>query len=206
MGISERKERERSEMRDLILKGAQKLFLENGYEKTSIRSIADAIEYSPATIYLYYKDKNELFLALQVVAFQKMMQEFAAVAAVQDPLERLEALGQQYIKFAIENPELYDLMFIMQAPMEALACKHEIWEDGLKSFEFLEMVIGNCIAAGYFRADRNVQDIALMVWSFVHGMVTIYLKKRMDMFGDDREIERIQQSFKLFIELTRTAL
>jgi AcrR family transcriptional regulator len=206
MGISERKERERSEMRDLILQGAQKLFLENGYEKTSIRSIADAIEYSPATIYLYYKDKNELFLALQVVAFQKMIQEFAPVAAVENPIERLEALGQHYMKFAIENPELYDLMFIMQAPMEALACKQEVWEDGLKSFEFLEMVIGDCIAAGHFQATRDVQDISLMVWSFVHGMVTIYLKKRMEMFEDDREMERMQQSFKLFIELIKTGL
>jgi AcrR family transcriptional regulator len=206
MGITERKERERGEMRDLILQGAQKLFLENGYEKTSIRAIADAIEYSPATIYLYYKDKNELLLALHVIAFQKMMQEFSVVATLGDPFERLEALGQQYMKFAIENPELYDLMFIMQAPMEALACKNAVWEDGLKSFGFLEMVISDCIAGGYFKADRNVQDTALMVWSFVHGLVTVYLKKRMDMFDDNREIEHMQRSFKLFIEIIKKAL
>ena len=206
MGITERKERERGEMRDLILQGAQKLFLENGYEKTSIRGIAETIEYSPATIYLYYKDKNELLLALHVQAFQKLMQEFTIVAMVEDPFERLVTLGKQYIKFALENPELYDLMFIMQAPMEALACKQEMWDDGRKSFEFLALVIRDCITAGYFRNDRNVEIVSLTIWSFVHGLITIYLKKRMDMFDDNREMERIQESFKLFIEVIKGSL
>ena len=193
-------------MRDLILQGAQKLFLENGYEKTSIRGIAETIEYSPATIYLYYKDKNELLLALHVQAFQKLMQEFTIVAMVEDPFERLVTLGKQYIKFALENPELYDLMFIMQAPMEALACKQEMWDDGRKSFEFLSMVIKDCITAGYFRNDRNVEIVSLTIWSFVHGLITIYLKKRMDMFDDNREMERIHESFKLFIEVIKGSL
>ena len=46
-------------MRDLILSTAASLFVEAGFEKTSIRTIADKIEYSPATIYLYFKDKNK---------------------------------------------------------------------------------------------------------------------------------------------------
>jgi len=206
MGIIERKEREREEMRDLILMAAQKLFLENGYEKTSIRGIADAIEYSPATIYLYYKDKNELLLALHVLSFQKMMQEFSVVASIADPFERLVALGRQYIKFAIENPELYDLMFIMQAPMEALACKDEMWEDGLKSFDYLRLIVQECIEAGIFKSHRNVDDASLTIWSFMHGLITIYLKKRMEMFGDNREMERMEESFKLFVEMIKTTI
>lgn len=206
MGITERKERERNEMRDLILQGAQKLFLENGYEKTSIRGIADAIEYSPATIYLYYKDKNELLLALHALAFQKMMQEFAIVATIADPFERLVALGKQYIKFATENPELYDLMFIMQAPMEALACKEEIWDDGRKSFALLEMILQDCVTAGYFKSHRDIRTASLTIWSYMHGLITIYLKKRMDMFEDGKEVEHMQASFELFIELIKESL
>jgi AcrR family transcriptional regulator len=62
MGILERKEREKQEMRDLILNVATEMFIEEGYDKTSIRKIADKIEYSPATIYLYFKDKDEIFM------------------------------------------------------------------------------------------------------------------------------------------------
>jgi len=206
MGITERKEREREEMRDLILQAAQKLFLTQGFEKTSIRGIAEAIEYSPATIYLYYKDKNELLYSLHEAAFLKLMHEFREVGAIADPFERLTGLGNQYIKFAIENPELYDLMFIMDAPMEALECRDESWEDGKLAFEALTTTIEGCIRGGYFKETTDVQNAALTIWSFMHGLLSIYLKKRMDMFGDNREIERIHESFALFMKIIKSSL
>ncbi|CAG5007359.1 hypothetical protein DYBT9275_04028 [Dyadobacter sp. CECT 9275] len=206
MGIIERKEREREEMRGLILDAAQKLFLSQGYEKTSIRGIADAIEYSPATIYLYYKDKNELLFSLQKAAFQKMMEEFLVVQSVADPFERLVELGRQYIKYAIENPELYDLMFIMEAPMESLSCRDEVWEDGMRSFDFLKIVIAACIQAGYFKEGHDLDNTGLTIWSYMHGLISIYLKKRMDIFGDDREMERMENSFALFVSMLKVSL
>lgn len=205
MGIVERKERDREEMRDLILQAARGLFLSKGYEKTSIRNIADAIEYSPGTIYLYYKDKNELLFALHEEAFTKMTKELSQVSSIQDAFARLVEMGHRYIKYAIDNPEMYDLMFIMQAPMDDLACRDEHWEDGLKAFGLLEAVIKDCIRAGYFK-EQDVETTALTIWSYMHGLVTIYLKDRMKMFADNRETERMQQSFALFIKMIRASL
>jgi AcrR family transcriptional regulator len=73
MGISERKEREKQEMREKILLVATEMFIEEGYDKTSIRKIADKIEYSPATIYLYFKDKDEIFHAIHDKGFDKFL-------------------------------------------------------------------------------------------------------------------------------------
>ena len=53
MGTTERRERERLEMKELILRTATRQFEKYGYEKLTIRSIAQEIEYSPRTIYLY---------------------------------------------------------------------------------------------------------------------------------------------------------
>ena len=155
VGVTQRKEREREEMRRRILDAALRLFLEQGFEKTSIRNIAEAIEYSPATIYLYYKDKNELLFALHQEAFLKMMAELGQVVVVKEPFERLTEMGRKYIKYALENPEMYDLMFIMTAPMETLDCRDEVWEDGLKSFCLLKTVVAQCSAAGYFKNQRS---------------------------------------------------
>jgi AcrR family transcriptional regulator len=205
MGIIERKEREKEDMRRLILNAARKLFLEQGYEKTSIRNIADAIEYSPATIYLYYKDKNELLFALHEEAFLKLMEELGGVRSINDPFARLIEMGHRYIKYAVENPELYDLMFIMTAPMETLACRDEIWEDGLKSFGLLKWVIQDCVTAGYFK-NQDIEISAMTVWAYMHGLVTIYLKNRMSMFQDDQQLERMQQSFVLFTKMIKESL
>ena len=70
MGIAERKEREKQEMRTLILSTATNLFVERGYDSVSMRNIAEAMEYSPATIYLYFKDKNELLYTLSEEGFR----------------------------------------------------------------------------------------------------------------------------------------
>ena len=187
-------------MRRRILDAALRLFLEQGFEKTSIRNIAEAIEYSPATIYLYYKDKNELLFALHQEAFLKMMAELGQVVVVKEPFERLTEMGRKYIKYALENPEMYDLMFVMTAPMETLDCRDGVWEDGLKSFCLLKTVVAQCSAAGYFK-NQDVETTSLTIWAYMHGLVTIYLKNRLNMFGDDRQLERINQSFEQFVNM-----
>jgi AcrR family transcriptional regulator len=64
MTIANRKERQKEELRGKILEAAKALFIERGFEETSIRNIAEKIEYSPTTIYLYFKDKDDIFYSL----------------------------------------------------------------------------------------------------------------------------------------------
>lgn len=205
MGILERKEREREEMRKLILEAAQKLFLANGYEKVSIRNIADEIEYSPATIYLYYKDKNELFFALHQQAFQKLISEFAPIAGIEDPMDKLTAMGRLYIQFAFDNPELYDLMFIMTAPIEALECREDVWEDGHQAFRVLQIVVQQCIDIGEIK-HPNAEQASLMIWSMVHGLTALFLRKRMDMFGAADKKQLMDGAYDLFVQTIKKGL
>ena len=203
MGIVERKEREREEMRKLILDGAQKLFLLNGFDKVSIRNIADEIEYSPATIYLYFKDKNELLYALHQRGFVQMVQEFQPLLLLTDPFEKLVEMGRSYIRFAVENPELFDLMFIMTAPMDTLEKKE--WIEGDQAFGLLMQVVQECMDAGVFQK-HDVQATAMMIWSGIHGYTALFLRKRLGMFPEcDRQII-MDDAFDLFCETLRRGL
>ena len=203
MGITERKEREREEMRQLILDGAQKLFLANGFEKVSIRSIADEIEYSPATIYLYFKDKNQLLFALHQRGFVKMIGEFMPLQLLTDPFEKLVEMGRSYIRFAVENPELFDLMFIMNAPMDTL--DKEDWVEGDQAFGLLMSVVQECMDAGTFQK-HNVQSTAMMIWSGIHGYTALFLRKRLGMIPEcDRE-PIMDEAFNLFCETLKRGL
>lgn len=203
MGITERKEREREEMRKLILDAAQTLFLANGYDKVSIRNIADAIEYSPATIYLYYKDKNELLYALHQRGFAKMISEFQPLQLLSDPFEKLVQMGRAYIQFAIENPELFDLMFIMNAPMDKL--DEEDWVEGDQAFGQLMATVQECMDAGIFRK-HDVQAASMMIWSGIHGYTALFLRKRLGMFPKCDRQPIMDESFKLFCETLRHGL
>ena len=81
MGTKERKARQRETLRRNILAAANTLFLEEGYEKTTMRKIADAIEYNVATIYSYYQNKEEIFYALQKQAFESFYETFEILFA-----------------------------------------------------------------------------------------------------------------------------
>ncbi|AFK02597.1 regulatory protein TetR [Emticicia oligotrophica DSM 17448] len=204
MGVADRKEREKVEMRRQILAAAQKLFLEQGYEKTSIRNIAEVIEYSAGTIYLYFKDKNEILFALHVDAFNALMHAMQAGIGVEtDPFERLISLGKSYLKYAFENPELYDLMFVMTAPMETLECRDEIWCDGERAFNTLKLVVGDCMQAGYF-AGENVETVSVMMWSLVHGLATLHLRRRTMIFPEERRIQLLEEVYDRFVEMVKT--
>lgn len=205
MGIVERKEREREEMRKLILDAARKLFLENGFEKVSIRNIADEIEYSPATIYLYYKDKNELFFALHQTAFTKMIEEFAPIEAIEQPIDKLIEMGRLYLRFAFENPELYDLMFIMTAPIDALECREDIWDDGGRAFGILQQIVQACIDTGTIK-HQDAEQAALLIWSSVHGLAALRLRKRLNMFGEERVKALVDETFNLFLNTINKGL
>jgi AcrR family transcriptional regulator len=120
MGLSERRIRERLDTRQSILATARELFLLKGFEATTIRNIAEKIEYSPSTIYQHFKDKNEIFYTIHSEAFAELVRYLNASEMHKNPMDQLIALGQIYIQFALENPELYDLMFIMEAPIDFL--------------------------------------------------------------------------------------
>lgn len=206
MGIEERKQREKEQMRRLILDAARAIFLEKGYNQASIRNIADKIEYSPGTIYLYFKEKDEIFLALHNEAFGQLFELMAPLRMVEDPFERLIAMGRIYIDFALKNKDLYDLMFIMQAPMNMLdnACH---WTEGDRVFDYLVDTVRQCQAGGRMQG-HDPSTLSFSIWSAMHGMCALYCRDRMmvvahvsDEFSSESEL--LEGAFRCYIDMLR---
>ena len=176
MGIKERKERHKEDLKARILEAAKKLFVTNGYDATSIRKIAAEIEFSPTTIYLYYKDKNDIAYALHQEGFQLLAKRFAVVNSVEQPFERLKAMGKAYIQFAIDHPDFYELMFIMKEPMQYLQAHHpeEEWPEGERVFDALVQTVAACQEDGYF-TDVAIPEMAMLSWSTVHGLCSLHI-------------------------------
>ena len=201
MGIAERKEREKEEMRKLIIDTATGLFIEQGFDKTSMRNIAEVIEYSPATIYLYFKDKSELFNAIHVQGFQMFFEYLSKVMPIEDPMDRMDMLGQQYIRFALENPGYYDLMFIMREPMNSEK-NEEDWSQGETSHSILTGTVAECIAKGYFK-EQKPEVISFMIWSQVHGICSMMIRERMKFYPEEGREELMFEAKKVFTEMLR---
>jgi AcrR family transcriptional regulator len=178
MGIIERKAREKEDLKSLILEAAMKLFVEKGIAQTTIRNIAHEIEYSVGTVYVYYKDKNDIFYDLHAQGFKQLGDKMKVLFNVTDPMERLKALGRSYIQFAVENPDMYDLMFTMKAPMEFLESTHkEDWNEGKATFKILSTTVSQCVETGHFTGHK-LEPLVFVIWSVVHGIASLYTSQR----------------------------
>jgi AcrR family transcriptional regulator len=201
MGVAERKIREKEELKEAILKAAKKLFLTKGYDKTSIRNIADEIEYSPGIIYHYFKDKDEVFHALHTEGFGELRKRMQILSVVADPMERLKAMGKIYIKFGLENPDMYDLMFIIEAPIDHVEKTVDTcWVEGDATFDVLRKTISQCMEKGHFEG-HQVEALSFLIWSTVHGMVSLSIRKRVQVLDQNEAENIVENSFNSFLKI-----
>lgn len=179
MGVAERKERHKEDLKKEILDAAKELFTQKGFEATSIRNIAERIEYSPATIYLYYKDKNEIVHSLHREGFKMLVSHFEVLGHITNPFERLKGMGRAYIQFAVQNPDIYQLLFVMKEPLQHVANCFEDWDEGDRAFDILLKTIDDCQQAGYFRQfDKTL--LSFVIWSTMHGLCALRTSGHME--------------------------
>lgn len=189
MGPSERRAREREELRTLILDAARELFAAEGVEAVTMRRIAERIEYSPTAIYFHFKDKESLLAELCDQDFRAFAQGFAAMARIADPVERLRASGYAYIDFGLKNPSHYRLMFMTPKMIGKEKTAIKQGDPAEDAYAFLKGVVAEIIAAGRMRPEHTDVDLlSQVVWSAVHGVVSLEIAKCQDEWVDWRPI------------------
>lgn len=177
MGVLERREREKQELREQMLDAARKLFVQEGYAAVTMRRIAEAIEYSPTSIYLHFRDKDELLRELCNQDYRQLAHHFQTIAAIPDPVEKLRRTGLAYLEFGMAYPNHYRLMFMTDKPQQH--------DDGLEkhkgnpdedAYAFLKMIVIDCIAQGKFREDLTDPDVVSQIlWACVHGLASLHI-------------------------------
>jgi AcrR family transcriptional regulator len=183
VGIEERRQRERDEVRERILDAARELFVECGFEGVTMRKVAERIEYSPTTIYIHFADKEALFRELCGADFAQLAAAFQKLAVILDPLERLRACAIEYIQFAVDHPNHYRLMFL--TPNPTAPCKEDISErkgnPNEDAYAFLYAIVSAAIDAGLFRSDLNDPHlICQTLWAAVHGIASLEITNKND--------------------------
>src|SRR5580658_6134813 len=141
MGTTERREREKQELRTKILDAAREMFAAEGYEAVTMRKIAERIEYSATAIYAHFKDKNALIRELCETDFIAFAQRFVAFLQVDDPVERLRRAGVAYVDFAIDNPQHYRLMFMTARPTIQDEDTSGVGDPGRNAYAFLRSTV-----------------------------------------------------------------
>lgn len=182
MNTADRRERDKQEMRRQVLDAAMHLFIADGYDKVSVRRIADRIGYSPGTIYLYFENKDDVFYHLHEEGFRRLIERQQEIIDEPDAATRLQRMGQAYVRFAIDNPEFYELMFIIRSPLRKVDTE---WGCGMQSLDLLRQTIQACVESGQMK-DVDVEMATFAIWSAVHGLASLVLRDRFKMVPEEQ--------------------
>jgi AcrR family transcriptional regulator len=180
MGSVERRTRERAETRQRILEAAREMFVEQGYEATTMRGIAARIEYTPTAIYHHFRNKEALMAELCAIDFKALGAAFLKIERIEDPIERLRRCGRVYVEFGLKHPMQYQLMFMTRKP-EGVISEMRNADPSEDAYAFLKDVCAAAIASGRVRPEyENANELALMAWSALHGLLSLTIVKQGD--------------------------
>ncbi len=175
MGVQERRAREKKELRQEILDAARDLFVREGFENVSMRKIAEKIEYSPTTIYLYFQDKADLLDCICEETFARLVRKQNSIdQSGGDPLERLKRGLKAYIEFGLKHPNHYKVAFMMSEPFDDPEHCVRSRTMGEKAFDHLRRELANCSDQHLIEVD-DVEATAQAMWATIHGLTSLLI-------------------------------
>ena len=176
MGAKEKRDKYKEEFRREILNSARELFINDGYEKFSMRRLAEKIDYSPTTIYLYFESKDDLLFAICEEVAEQFLAKLRYLRSVQNkPYETLRQAMLYLVEFAFDNPNEYKVFFLTRPNVYGTQEQFMKRESMARNsyFEFREIVQA-CIKAGKLRL-MNIDVLTQVLATAPHGLITMTL-------------------------------
>jgi AcrR family transcriptional regulator len=174
MGIKEKRAKHKEEFRREILDAARELFTTEGYEKFSMRSLAEKIDYSPTTIYLYFKGKDDLLFAICEEVAELFLSNLNHIRTLRiDPIEALRQALLYNIEFGFSNPNQYKVFFFtnpnVYGTLEEFMEKESM---GRNSYFLFREIVQDCIKTGRLR-DIDVEVLTQVLSVATHGLIVM---------------------------------
>lgn len=172
------------DLRNALVSEALKLLEQDGAANFTLRDLAARVGVSHAAPYAHFEDKNALLAAVAVVGFQKLTTYLeAAVRGHSDPTEQYVHMGEAYVRFGMENPALYNLMFTSEELPEQRDRFPELKEAGTAAFGALIGMLSQMQQSGFMR-QGNIDGFGFAVWAHVHGLTSLIITGRVECAGD----------------------
>lgn len=180
MGTKERQDREREAVRHAILQAARELFVAEGYRNVSMRKIAERIEYSPAAIYGYFENKDDIFFALAEEGFRLLFTPLPQEPdpAPPDPVDRVRQMVWHYYEFSKAHPEYFELMFVDRS-VPRISRDWERFGFVRESKRTCAAIIQRCLDEGRFPGAHEPSAIFRVLMTAMHGAAVFRLTNRL---------------------------
>jgi AcrR family transcriptional regulator len=193
--MARRSDHSREEIRELALSAAEAIVAEQGFTGLSARKIAGAIGYTVGTIYLVFKNLDDLIMQVNARTLEKLYEEVSQKGNSTQNKETLRRFGHAYYNFANENPHLWSLIF----EHHVAGGGELIPELGERIGTLFQMVEAEIKALNPKKKKQSVHRAALALWSGVHGITILAISDKLFMAEDVSPPEMIDQLIENFL-------
>lgn len=202
MGIQERKEREKERRRQQIMVAAKRVFSAKGFNKATMEDIAHEAELSPGTLYLYFKNKEELYASLSLRILQYLLIRVEHVDSEDaGPEEKLKALMSAMYDVYEFDPLIIINMFHLQSSETLRNLSPELMSEikvlSQKSLGAIAKIFEQGIKAGKF-IDHHPIALADIFWSLFSGVVLWEASKKIIDDQKDYLKKTLEIAFEIF--------
>jgi AcrR family transcriptional regulator len=188
MAIQDRRERERTARRQLIITTARKLAEADGWDAVTTRRLSTEIEYSQPVLYKHFAGMEQIADAVAIEGFGELAEVMrAARVGAGEPSDVLTRTAHAYLEFARDNPAVYDAMFARattlhfaaeDTPLQLRAAFNELHQ-----------------AVGLVADDQDRDALTEVLWAALHGLVTLGRTGRLRPGHDTERIQLLVERF-----------
>jgi len=211
MGILERREREKEQRHNDIIDAAEKVFFSQGLEHATMDDVAVKAELSKGTLYLYFKSKEELYLAIHLRGNQILKSMFeAAVSRFPTGIEKVRAVGRAYLEFYKKYPDYFHAMIYYESHnfdyQDTESIASQCMKLGAATLEILIEAIEYGKQDGTIRSDIDSKKTAVSLWGQSTGIIQITALKEFILISNHeiRSEEIIEYTFDLIYHALKT--
>lgn len=161
--------------RERILEAARHLFITKGYRAISMRSIGQHLGYSHGSLYYHFKEKAELFYAIVIEDFGYLSSCLNSVMSgpEQEEFTRTELLLLEFIRFGLDHPHQYEIMFMTRDEELVAYCRSE---QGRCLDLFASIVRGHLDES--LHTEESLKRVPLSLFLSAHGFISYYIQEK----------------------------
>lgn len=209
MSIEERKEREKERRRQNIIDAAERVIFSKGLDEATMEEIAEEAELSKGTLYLYFKNKNELYMAICQRGSELLIQKFAHLFTSScTGIELIRSMGETYLEFVDSHPDYFNafayyesLKNIEELEQSEIAQTCEECRREAMTYMIRALQIG--MQDGTIDNSYDPRELAVLIWASTRGITTLtHMKHQGHYFKvlDEMDVDT-ESLFKNFLNL-----
>lgn len=178
MGIKERRERERDARREEIISAAETVFFKRGLAEATMDEIAEAAELSKGTLYLYYKSKEDLYIAVSLRGADILHDLFETAISTDEPsIKRIANLGEAYFEYFDKHRKYFRMQHFQESPQFHSQVSPEILQvctdNNRRVWDLVLEPIKTALDEGLLHRGLSPMEIGVMLWSNSNGMMRL---------------------------------